>query len=276
MDRPPSIDLNADVGEIPALQADGTEARLIAAVSSVNIACGGHAGDVVSVEAAVRAAVVNGVAIGAHPAYPDRENFGRVVMDITHHDLMRDIHRQVVSLMAIADEHGAVVHHVKPHGALYNAAVDDGTLAATIAKPLAAWRSVVRLVGLAGSPMLDVWRSMGYPVAGEAFVDRRYEPNGRLRDRQYADAVIDDPEEAARQAVQLAVHGTVTAIDGTVIPCRADTLCLHGDKPGALDRVLAVRKALEAAGVRIRSLPDVSPSPPPLPPPSAPGTGHPG
>jgi UPF0271 protein len=249
-----SIDLNADVGEIPALAADGSEARLIAAVSSVNIACGGHAGDMVSVETAVRAAIAHGVAIGAHPSYPDRENFGRVVMDITHHDLMLDLRRQVVSLMSVAAEQGAVVHHVKPHGALYNAAIDDAALAATIAKPLAEWRGTLTLVGLAGSAMLDVWRSMGFDVAGEAFADRRYEPDGRLRDRRHPDALIDDPEEAARQAVQLAVHGTVTAGDGTVIPCRADTFCLHGDQPGALARVVAVRRALEGAGVTVASL----------------------
>ncbi|HEX7880208.1 MAG TPA: LamB/YcsF family protein, partial [Candidatus Eisenbacteria bacterium] len=120
------------------------------------------------------------------------------------------------------------------------------------------------LVGLAGSPMLDVWRTMGFTVAGEAFADRRYESNGRLRSRHHADALIDDPREAARQAVLLAVEGTVTSIDGSVIPCRADTLCLHGDQPGALERVLTVRAALEAAGVAVRSLPGISglPAPP--------------
>ncbi|HEX7878723.1 MAG TPA: LamB/YcsF family protein, partial [Candidatus Eisenbacteria bacterium] len=148
MNHTRSIDLNADVGEIPELQSNGTEARLIAAVSSVNIACGGHAGDISSVETAVRTAIAHGVAIGGHPSYPDRANFGRVVMEITHHDLMRDIYRQVVSLMSVAREHGAVVRHVKPHGALYNAAVDDANLAAVIAKPLAEWRDSLTLVGL--------------------------------------------------------------------------------------------------------------------------------
>jgi UPF0271 protein len=247
----PTIDLNADVGELPGLRADGSEVRLIARVSSVNIACGGHAGDAESMRATCRAAIEAGAAIGAHPGYPDRADFGRRVMTIAPEALRDSIRTQVADLEAIARELGAELAHVKPHGALYNAAVGDAALAGLIGEALVRRTGRLRLVGLAGSPMLDRWRTQGHRVAGEAFADRRYEADGRLRDRRHADALIHDPDEAARQAVRIAVERTVMAIDGSVVPCPAETIGLHGDAAGAEARVNAVRRALEAAGVRI-------------------------
>lgn len=246
-----TIDLNADVGELPAALEDGSEGRLIALVSSVNVACGGHAGDAASMRAVVTLAMRHGVAVGAHPSYPDRRNFGRHELDMSPGDLSASINRQVTDFMDIADSLGTTVRHIKPHGALYNAAAGNWSLAERIGQCLLPWRGRVRLVGLAGSLMLDAWRSLGFHVSAEAFADRRYESDGRLRARGKDGAIIHDVAEAARQAIQIAGQGSVTAVDGSVLACRADTICLHGDAAGALDRVIEVRRALDAEGIRI-------------------------
>jgi len=246
-----TIDLNADVGESPAALADGSEEQLIALVSSVNVACGGHAGDDASMRAVMTLALRYGVAVGAHPSYPDRDHFGRRPLDIDVDELAASVHAQVSDAMAIAASLGVSVRHIKPHGALYNAAARNRPLADLLGQSLLPWRGQVRLVGLAGSTMLEAWVAQGFQVSAEAFADRRYEPDGRLRSREHDDALIHEPALAARQAVQLAVEGTLTAVDGTTITCRADTLCLHSDAPGALPRVIAVRRALEQVGVRV-------------------------
>jgi len=245
------MDLNADVGESPSALADGSEERLIAMVSSVNVACGGHAGDHASMHAVVMLAMRHGVAVGAHPAYPDRRNFGRRELDMSHVDLTASIKRQVTDFVNIAGSLGTTIRHIKPHGALYNAAAHDRPVAELIGQCLLPWRGRVHLVGLAGSIMLEVWASMGFRVAAEAFADRRYEPDGRLRSREHDDALIHDKADAARQAIQIAEQGTVLALDGSVHACRADTICLHGDAAGAMERVIEVRRALEAGGIRI-------------------------
>ena len=246
-----SLDLNADVGERPAALADGSEEQLIALVSSVNVACGGHAGDDASMRAVMTLAMRHGVAIGAHPSYPDRDQFGRRHIDIDFDELAVSVHGQVAALMVIADDLGATVRHIKPHGALYNAAARSRSLADLIGQALLPWRESVRLVGLAGSLMLEAWTSQGFQVSAEAFADRRYEPDGGLRSREHDDALIHDAQEAARQAVQIAASGSILAIDGSRIICRADTIGLHSDAPGALQRVMAVRRAIEQAGIRV-------------------------
>jgi 5-oxoprolinase (ATP-hydrolysing) subunit A len=272
MRTPPSpglrIDLNCDVGEIPALIADGTDDRILARVTSANIACGGHAGDDATMRATVASALRHGCAVGAHPGYDDPAHFGRRRLDLPLDriaDLVRD---QVTRLRAIARQAGAPLVHVKPHGALYNAAADDRDLSAAIARGVrtACEETGDRhqgaapagpppiLVGLAGSPSLAVYAESGFRVAAEAFADRRYEPDGRLRSRALSGALLKAPEEAAAQAIAIARDGRVTASDGSIVPVRADTLCLHGDTPGAVEHAAAVRTALEAAGIRVAAV----------------------
>jgi len=201
-------------------------------VTSANIACGGHAGDEASMERTARLAIARGVRIGAHPGYPDRVNFGRVEMPMPAAEIERMVRRQIERLDAVVRSLGGRIVHVKPHGALYNAAVRNTEVARAIAGGVAAWDPRVTLFGLACSPMLDVWREMGFEVAAEAFADRRYEPDGTLRPRKFADALITDPREAARQALRFAREGKV------------QTICVHGDTPGAVDILKACREAL--------------------------------
>lgn len=232
------MDINADVGEVPAAIGDGTQEALMPYLTSVNIACGGHAGDDDTMRRTVEQARRHGVGIGAHPGYPDRENFGRLELDLDAGTLEASIHAQVAALAAIAGD----LVHVKPHGALYNQAVKNRALAETIARGVARFSRDVVLVGLAGSEMLDVFRDAGFRVAGEAFADRRYEADGTLRSRKHADALIRDAALAAVQAVELARSG------------RVDTICIHSDTPGAGELVRAVRGELERAGMELRSL----------------------
>lgn len=242
------IDLNADVGEIPAALADGSEERLLRLVTSANVACGGHAGSVESMRAVIEIARRLGVNVGAHPGYPDRAGFGRVPMPLTPAEIEATVHAQVTALAGL----GAAVRHVKPHGALYNVAAKDAGIAAAIAAGVRRWRDDVVLVGLAGSTMLDVWGRAGFRVAGEAFADRAYEADGTLRSRRHADALITDPRAAARQALNIVEHGSVTALDGTHVPVAARTLCVHGDTPGAVAVVQAIRAAFAARGIDVR------------------------
>ncbi|MGA2769379.1 MAG: 5-oxoprolinase subunit PxpA [Bryobacteraceae bacterium] len=223
------LDLNCDMGE---LEDAGHEAALMEYVTSANIACGGHAGDEAAMERTARLALARGVRIGAHPGYPDRANFGRIAIPMPAAEIERTVRRQIERLDAVVRSLGGRIVHVKPHGALYNAAVRNTEVARAIAGGVAAWDPRVTLFGLAGSAMLDVWRQMGFQVAAEAFADRRYEPDGTLRSRQFADALITDPREAARQALRFAREG------------KAQTICVHGDTPGAVDILKACREAL--------------------------------
>jgi len=259
-----TIDLNCDVGEIPALIADGTDDRLLAQVTSANIACGGHAGDDATMAATVRTALRHGCAVGAHPGYEDRDHFGRRRLDLPHERVTAMVRGQVLRLHRIAATAGTALAHVKPHGALYNAAVDDEGLAAAIAAGVAgafapgagpaAGGALPVLVGLAGSPCLEVYRRAGFRVAAEAFADRRYEADGRLRSRSLPGALLEHPEAAAEQAVSIVRSGRAVAADGSTIAIRAGTLCLHGDTPGATAIAAAVRAALAAAGIAIAPL----------------------
>ena len=225
----PRMDLNCDMGE---LEDARHEAALMEYVTSANIACGGHAGDEASMERTARLALARGVRIGAHPGYPDRANFGRVAIPMPAVEIERMVRRQIERLDAVVRRLGGRIVHVKPHGALYNVAVRNTEVARAIAAGVAAWDPRVTLFGLAGSPMLDVWRQMGLQVAAEAFADRRYEPDGTLRPRQFAGALIADPREAAAQALRFAREG------------KAQTICVHGDTPGAVDILKACREAL--------------------------------
>jgi 5-oxoprolinase (ATP-hydrolysing) subunit A len=247
------IDLNCDMGEMSEHISDGTQEALMRSITSVNIACGGHAGDAQTMASTIDQALRHKLAIGAHPGYPDRANFGRLELNLSPQAIADSIHEQLQALAEIADRRGVRLAHVKPHGALYNQAVHNRQLAQAIATGVARLRRDVVLVGLAGSPMLDVFRQAGFPVAAEAFADRRYEPDGTLRSRKHPDALIHDPAKAAQQALAI-VQGKVVARDGSEVPLHADTLCIHGDTPGAPEIAAQVAKALREADVQLRSL----------------------
>ena len=221
------IDLNCDLGE-----GCPCDAELMPLITSANIACGGHAGDEHTMERTARLALDGGVRIGAHPGYPDRANFGRVEIPMTGEEIERTVYRQIVRLHAVVRRVGGRIIHVKPHGALYNVAVRDADVARAIANAAARWNRSAILFGLAGSAMLEVWSGMGMTVAGEAFADRRYEPDGTLRSRKLPDALITDAREAAAQALRFAREG------------KAQTICVHGDTPGAVGILRACREAL--------------------------------
>ncbi|HYN70174.1 MAG TPA: 5-oxoprolinase subunit PxpA [Candidatus Eisenbacteria bacterium] len=246
-----SIDLNADVGESLGPWPMGNDEELISLVSSVNIACGFHAGDPVTMERTVRLAAAAGAAIGAHPGYPDLIGFGRRDLDMAAADLEAAIVYQVGALAAFCRNAGVPLRHVKAHGALYNRAAADRRVAATVARAVRRCGADLVLVGLAGSELITAGRSAGLSVAAEAFPDRAYEADGSLRSRGLAAAVIVDSAEVARRAVLMARDGHVEAIDGARVPLRADTLCLHGDTPGAVEHARAVRAALAAAGIDV-------------------------
>jgi 5-oxoprolinase (ATP-hydrolysing) subunit A len=248
------VDLNCDMGEIPEAIAGGAQESLMKWITSANIACGGHAGDAETMEVTIRQAQKHNIAIGAHPGYPDRENFGRLELKLSSREIADSVFAQVKTLNEIATRLGAKIRHVKPHGALYNQAVRGMEIAAAIAEGVARWNRDVVLVGLADSPMLEVFRKSGFAVAAEAFADRLYEPNGTLRSRKFDDALIRDPHEAGNQAVSIATGNALIARGGKQIPVRAQTLCIHGDTPGS-DKIAAeVSQALRAAGVTIQPL----------------------
>jgi len=248
------IDLNCDMGEIPDAVFDGTQESLMPSLTSVNIACGGHAGDQRTMRATVEQALRWHLAIGAHPGYADRANFGRLELNLSAEAVADSVFDQVRSLAEVAAGRGASLTHVKPHGALYNQAVKDRVLARAIAEGVARWSRDVLLVGLAGSLMLKVFSEAGFQVAAEAFADRRYEADGTLRSRKFDDALIRNPAEAGQQALRIAEKGSAIASGGTEIAVDAQTICIHGDTPGAPEIVRAVARTLRQAGVELRPL----------------------
>ena len=248
------IDLNCDMGEMPEHIADGTQEALMRSITSVNIACGGHAGDAQTMATTIQQALRHKLAIGAHPGYADRANFGRIELNLSPDEVADTVYAQVHALAQVAASYHANITHIKPHGALYNQAVHDSQLARAIASGVARWSRQVVLVGLAGSPMLDMFREAGFPVAAEAFADRRYEPDGTLRSRKHSDALIHNPAEAAQQALTIVQHGKVVARDGHEVPMRADTLCIHSDTPGSPQIAAQVAKTLREADVNVNAL----------------------
>lgn len=230
------VDLNCDMAE---LEEAAIEEALMPLITSANVACGGHAGSDEMMRRTVGLALQHGVAVGAHPGYPDRANFGRVEMALTPSEIAETVYAQIVRLEQVT---GARLTHVKPHGALYNFAAKNPEAAAAIASGVGRWNPGVALVGLAGSAALEVWKERGFRVAAEGFAERRYEADGSLRARQFADALITDPYEAGAQAVRLVLEG------------RAHTVCVHSDSPGAVRTMKAVAAALAAAGITLRPL----------------------
>ncbi len=242
------MDLNCDMGEGFADEA------LMPLITSANLACGLHAGDPVALNRAVALAKKYGVAVGAHPGFPDRAGFGRREMQLSAEEIENTVLYQIGALAAFCRAHAIPLVHVKAHGALYNMAATDVALARAIVRGVARFDRRLVVVGLASSAaMADAAASEGLPYAREAFADRAYNPDGTLRSRQVPGALIAEPARAARQAVDIA-HGFVIAHDGTRVPLSAQTICLHGDNPAAAENARAVRRALAEASIEVKPL----------------------
>lgn len=248
-----TIDLNADLGEGPGKTRLTRDAALLDLISSANIACGFHAGDATSMRETVLAARERGVAIGAHPSYPDVHGFGRRELDLEPAEIARHVSTQVSALRDVAVAAGARVSHVKPHGALYSRAAIDAQVARAVADAIAGIDPRLILLGLAESEMTHAAERAGIRFAAEAFADRAYTRDLTLVPRERLNAVIDDPRAAARVALDLVQRRIMRTSDGSDVPLDADSLCVHGDNPAALEILRAVRSALETAGVRIAS-----------------------
>ena len=249
------IDLNADVGESFGAWPMGNDAGLLAHVSSVNIACGFHGGDPLTMDRTVSAALERGIRIGAHPSHLDLRGFGRREIQATADEVETDVLYQAGALRAFVESRGGRLWHVKPHGALYNQAARDETLARAIARGVRRLGGGVTLVGLATSLVFRAAAANeGVPFAGEAFVDRAYEADGTLAKRGAPGALLESGEAAAGQAISIASDRRVTARDGSRVDVTAETLCLHGDGSHAVDIARAVRAGLEKAGIRVQAL----------------------
>jgi len=231
------VDLNADVGE-----ECGQDAALMRCITSANVACGWHAGSVATMRETIRLARGHRVAVGAHPSFPDREHFGRRAMELPTAQITDMVIRQIDALAGIAAEEGIHLQHVKPHGALYNVAVRDRRVSDAIARGIASVDRSLILLGLPGSELTAAGKAIGLPTAGEAFADRAYRPDGTLVPRTEPGSVIEDPTEVLARIVSLAERPGV------------DTICVHGDTPGAAELASKIRAALEAAHFEVRSL----------------------
>jgi UPF0271 protein len=245
-----SIDLNCDMGESFGPWKMGQDEEIMPHISSANIACGGHAGDPDVMTATVRLAKQCAVAVGAHPGYPDLRFFGRRPMRFSSDEIVSLVLYQLGALWAIARGEGVELRHVKPHGALYNSACVDRELAVAVCEAIRRFSAEVYVVGLPGSELEAEAEERSHPFLAEGFADRAYEPNGSLRDRMLPGATREDPVDAASQAVALA-SGTVTSFDGTPLKTPVDTICIHGDTPGAPEIARAVRQALDGAGYAV-------------------------
>jgi UPF0271 protein len=245
------IDLNCDMGESFGVWKMGNDEAILPFVSSANIACGFHGGDPATMRKTVAAALKNGVSLGAHPGLPDLQGFGRRNMAITDQEAYDMMVVQIGAMAAVAASQGAALRHVKAHGQLYNMSVKDEGLARALAQATFDVNPALVFYGLAGSKMLDIAESIGLQVASEVFGDRTYSPDGTLSPRNKPGAMIEDVEVSIRQVLQMVQQGTLTANDGSTIKVRADTLCIHGDQPGAPAFAKAIRDALQAAGIAV-------------------------
>ena len=251
------IDLNCDMGESFGAYPLGSDDAIVALVSSANIACGFHAGDPGAMRRTVRLAVEHGVAIGAHPGFPDLRGFGRRAMACSPEEIGDDLTYQIGALQAFCTAHGGRLRHVKPHGALYNMAAGNEELVRAIAQAIGRIDRNLLLVGLAGpdnSRMAAIAAEEGITMVFEAFPDRAYTAEGKLVSRQLPGAVIHDPFEAAERALRMVRDGVVAAIDGTIVEVSAQTLCIHGDNPEGLALAAAIRRRLEAADIAIQPM----------------------
>lgn len=247
------IDLNSDVGESFGSWDMGDDAAIMPSVSSANVACGFHAGDPSGIAATCRAAAAAGVSIGAHVGYRDLAGFGRRFLDCSPTELADDVLYQIGALEALAGAAGATVRYVKPHGALYNTIVHHEEHAQAVIDGIAAFGADLPVLLLPGSVALKKAAAAGLRGVAEAFADRGYTPDGTLVSRREPGAVLHDEAEVAARMVRLATEGVITAVDGSDVRVEAESICVHGDTPGAVSMAAAVRRALDDAGVTIAS-----------------------
>ena len=244
-----TVDLNCDMGESYGAWKMGDDAAVMPYITSANVACGFHAGDPATIRTTVQLAAGHGVAIGAHPSLPDLAGFGRRAMKITPQDMYDLVLYQAGAVEAFARAAGARLHHVKCHGALYNMAATDEALSEAMAR--AARDLGVMVYALSNSKMMRVMKSQGVRAAGEVFADRGYSDDGTLAPRERPGGMIEDPQLAVRQALAMVEEGYVTSLSGKRVPVAADTLCLHGDQPGAVAFAKAIRRAFEEKGITV-------------------------
>jgi UPF0271 protein len=248
------IDINSDTGESFGAYTIGQDAGLFKSITSANVAAGFHAGDPSVLRDTIRLAKKHGVAVGAHPGFPDLVGFGRRELNVTLKEAEDLVLYQVAAVAGVASAEGVKLQHVKPHGALFNMAVRHRDLSDAIARAVASFDRQLILFGLPGSEILNAGRAAGLPVAAEVFADRAYEPDGSLASRRKPGAVMHDAATVVARAVRMVKERTVVAIDGSVVTLEADTICVHGDTPGSDDLALRIRAGLEAAGVTVRAI----------------------
>lgn len=248
-----TVDLNADLGESFGRWTLGDDEAMLDVVTSANVACGFHAGDPATLLRTCELAAERGVVVGAQVGYHDLAGFGRRFVDIDPDDLVADVVYQIGALQALCAAAGTRVSYVKPHGALYNAVVHHEAQAAAVVAAVRRVDDALPVLGLPGSALLRLAEQAGLPTVTEAFADRAYSPDGRLAPRSQPGAVLHDPEHVAARAVRMAVEGVVQAVDGSDLPVTARSICVHGDSPGVVSMALAVRRAMEAAGLRLAS-----------------------
>ena len=248
------IDLNCDLGEFEGPEGETLDEKMMTYVSSINVACGGHAGDADRIRRVVRRAIDLNVAIGAHPGYADRANFGRVVVPMSPDEIMALVSRQIQIVADIADELGGKLHHVKPHGALYNLAATSLETAFAIAMAVKNVAPACQLVGLSGSCSIAAAKSVGLTPVHEIFADRSYLPDGTLVPRSHPQAVLHDATDIAARVVSIVRTGTVIALDGTKLPLQFDTVCLHSDTPHVIVIAAEIRRVLAKCEIAVRAV----------------------
>ena len=246
------IDLNSDLGESFGPWPMGQDDELMRSITSANVACGFHAGDPGVMRRTIALALQHGVAVGAHPGFPDLVGFGRRELQASAQEIEDFVLYQVSALAGLAAAAGVRLQHVKAHGALYNMAARDRDVAAAVARGTAAFDRELVLFGLPNSELLREGQKAGLRVAAEVFADRAYEPDGSLASRRKPGSVLHNDDAVVARAVRMARSGEVMATDGSVIQVKADTICVHGDTPGAADLARRVRSGLEAAGIRVQ------------------------
>lgn len=250
------MDINSDLGESFGAWRMGDDAAMLGIVTSANVACGFHAGDPAGILETLRAAAQHGVAVGAHVAYPDLVGFGRRNMDPTSQELVADVIYQIGALQGLAAAAGTRVRYVKPHGALYNTIAQDERQANDVITALLAVDPGLTLMALAGSPLIGWARARGLRVVAEAFADRAYNDDGSLVSRRLPGAVLHDADAIAERMLRLVQTGEVESITGRNVPVQADSICVHGDSPGAVEMARRIRARLEQAGVALRPFVD--------------------
>lgn len=243
------MDINSDLGESYGAWRMGDDDAMLAIVTSANVACGFHAGDPAGILQTLKAAAAHGVAVGAHVAYPDLVGFGRRNMDPTSAELVADVIYQIGALQGLARAAGTRVRYVKPHGALYNTIAHDERQASDVIAAMQAADPQLTLLALAGSPLVERARARGLAVVAEAFADRAYNDDGSLVSRRLPGAVLHDPDAVAERMLQWVERGELPSISGRPVRIEADSICVHGDSPGAVEMARRIRARLAAAGV---------------------------